>query len=71
MNKTQINNQEPSVASDFEFSCKPLLGPSPELMQPNPASGSFREALYEGVRKFFGCPQLNGNIFRVNRKKTF
>jgi hypothetical protein len=35
--KTQINNQESSTASDFEFSCKPLLGPSPELMQPQPS----------------------------------
>ena len=34
MNKTQINNQESSTASNFEFPCKPVLGPSPELMQP-------------------------------------
>jgi hypothetical protein len=34
MNKTQIINLESSTASDFEFPCKPLLGPSPELMQP-------------------------------------
>ena len=25
------------TASDFEFPCKPLLGPSPELMQPQPS----------------------------------
>jgi hypothetical protein len=37
MNKTQINNQESSTASDFEFPCKPLLGPSPKLMQPQPS----------------------------------
>jgi hypothetical protein len=36
MNKTQFINQESSIASDFEFPCKPLLGPSPELMQPQP-----------------------------------
>ena len=35
--KTQINNQESSTASDFKSSCKPLLGPSPELMQPQPS----------------------------------
>ena len=34
MNKTQNINQESGTASDFEFPCKPLLGPSPELMQP-------------------------------------
>jgi hypothetical protein len=34
MNKTQMINQESSTASDFEFPCKPLLGPSPEVMQP-------------------------------------
>ena len=27
------------TASDFEFPCKPLLGPSPELMQPQPSLG--------------------------------
>jgi len=37
MNKTQIINQESSTASDFEFPCKPLLGPSPKLMQPQPS----------------------------------
>ena len=26
--------QKSSTASDFEFPCKPLLGPFPELMQP-------------------------------------
>jgi hypothetical protein len=35
--KTLIVNQELSTASDFEFPCKPLLGPSPELMQPQPS----------------------------------
>jgi len=29
MYKTQTINQESSAASDFEFPCKPLLGPSP------------------------------------------
>jgi len=29
--------QKSSTASDFEFPCKPLLGPSPELMQPQPS----------------------------------
>ena len=29
--------QESSIASDFQFPCKPLLGPSPELMQPQPS----------------------------------
>jgi len=29
--------QELSTASDFEFPCKLLLGPSPELMQPQPS----------------------------------
>jgi hypothetical protein len=33
MNKTQIIEQESSAASGFKFPCK-LLGPSPELMQP-------------------------------------
>jgi len=37
MNKTQNIEQESSTASDFEFPCKPLLGPSPELMQPQPS----------------------------------
>jgi hypothetical protein len=37
LNKTQIINQESSTASDFEFPCKPLLGPSPELMQTQPS----------------------------------
>jgi len=37
MNNTQIINQESSTASDFEFPCKPLLGSSPELMQPQPS----------------------------------
>ena len=37
MNKTQIVYQESSIASDFEFPCKVLLGPSPELMQPQPS----------------------------------
>ena len=37
MNKTQIINQESSTASDFEFPCKPPLGPSPRLMQPQPS----------------------------------
>jgi hypothetical protein len=37
MNNAQINNQESSTAFDFEFPCKPLLGPSPELMQPQPS----------------------------------
>jgi hypothetical protein len=32
--KTQNYNQQLSTASAFEFPCKPLLGPSPELMQP-------------------------------------
>ena len=35
--KTLIVNQESSTASDFEFPCKPLLGPSPERMQPQPS----------------------------------
>ena len=35
--KKQIIEQELSTASDFEFPCKPLLGPSPELMQPQPS----------------------------------
>ena len=35
--KTLIVNQESSTASDFEFPFKPLLGPSPELMQPQPS----------------------------------
>ena len=35
--KTQIIEQESSTASDVEFPCKPLLGPSPELMQPQPS----------------------------------
>ena len=39
MNETLIVNQESSIASDFEFPCKPLLGPSPELMQPQPSLG--------------------------------
>ena len=29
--------QKSSTASDFEFPCKPLLGPFPELMQPEPS----------------------------------
>jgi len=37
MNQTQIIEQESSTASNFEFPCKPLLGPSPELMQPQPS----------------------------------
>ena len=37
MIKTQINNQESGSASNFEFPCKPLLGPSPELTQPQPS----------------------------------
>jgi hypothetical protein len=37
MNETQTNNQESSTASNFEFPCKPLLSPSPELMQPQPS----------------------------------
>ena len=37
MNKTQIIGQESSTASDFEFPRKPLLGPSLELMQPQPS----------------------------------
>ena len=40
-----IVNQESSTASDFEFPCKPLLGPSPELYSPNPASRSFRHCV--------------------------
>jgi hypothetical protein len=32
--KQFYTNQESSTASDFELPCKPLLGPSPELMQP-------------------------------------
>jgi len=36
MNEILIN-QESSTASDFEFPCKPLLGPSPKLMQPQPS----------------------------------
>jgi len=36
-NKTLIVNQESSTASNFEFPCKPLLGPSSELMQPQPS----------------------------------
>ena len=39
MNETQTNNQESSTASNFEFPCKPLLSPSPELMQPQPSLG--------------------------------
>jgi len=35
--KTAIVNQESSTASDFEFPCKSLLGPSPKLMQPQPS----------------------------------
>jgi hypothetical protein len=30
-------DKELSTASDFEFPCKPLLGPFPELMQPQPS----------------------------------
>ena len=37
MNKHKIIEQKSSTASDFEFPCKPLLGPSPELMQPQPS----------------------------------
>jgi hypothetical protein len=37
LNKTQIIEHELNTASDFEFSCKPLLGPSLELMQPKPS----------------------------------
>jgi len=37
MYKTLIVNQESSTASDFEFPCKPLLGSSLELMQPQPS----------------------------------
>jgi hypothetical protein len=32
-----IINQESSTVSDFKFPCKPLLGPSPELMQSQPS----------------------------------
>jgi len=39
MSETQIISQESSNASDFEFPCKPLLGPSPELMQTQPSLG--------------------------------
>jgi hypothetical protein len=35
--KTLIVYQESSTASDFEYPCKPLLCPSPELMQPQPS----------------------------------
>jgi hypothetical protein len=31
---TIVYDQESSTASDLKFPCKPLLGPSPELMQP-------------------------------------
>ena len=34
MNRTQNINQGSGTASDFEFPCKLLLGPFPELMQP-------------------------------------
>jgi hypothetical protein len=37
INKIHIIEQESSTASDFEFPCKPLLGPSPKLMQPQPS----------------------------------
>ena len=37
MNRTEIIEQESSTVSDFEFPCKPLLGPSPELMQSQPS----------------------------------
>jgi len=33
----QMINQKSSTAFDFEFPCKPLLGPSLELMQPQPS----------------------------------
>ena len=45
MNKTQIIDQKSSTASDFEFSCKPLLGPSPELMQPQPSLKIVQESI--------------------------
>jgi len=37
INKTQFVIQESITASDFKFPCKPLLGPSSELMQPQPS----------------------------------
>jgi hypothetical protein len=37
MKITLIIYQESSIASDIEFPCKPLLGPFPELMQPQPS----------------------------------
>jgi len=35
--KTLFIIQGSFTMSDFEFPCKPLLGPSPELMQPQPS----------------------------------
>jgi hypothetical protein len=40
-----MNNQKSSTASDFEFPCKPLLGPSLELMQLQPSLRVVQEAL--------------------------
>jgi hypothetical protein len=45
INRTQIIGQESSTASDFEFPCKPLLGPSPELMQPQPGLGVIHRSI--------------------------
>ena len=45
MNKTQIINQESSTASNFQFPCKLLLGPSPELMQPQPSLRVVQESI--------------------------
>ena len=39
MNKTKIINQESSTASDFEFPCKPLLGPSRADVAPTQPQG--------------------------------
>jgi hypothetical protein len=43
MNKT--HDQDSSPASDFEFPCKPMLGPSPELMQSQPSLRIVQESI--------------------------
>jgi len=67
INKTQFINQESSTASEFEFPCKPLLGPSPELMQTQPSLRVVQGSIMWRQRIRGACWRWKWEVFGAER----
>jgi len=67
MYKTLIVNQESSTASNFEFPSKPLLGPSPELMQPQPGLRVVQGSILWRQNKRGACGRWKREAFGAER----